>query len=151
MKFKKIHSYSMLQRALKVKHTTKYEMLASKVVHACMHTHPRGKINQFVCGVTEIHIMWLLSYSPWIKTRPSHQSAERRNSCECRGREGGELLPNSLWASKHVCTFYQITAFAQYNFWLIEQWEAKSLQPQKHPAAPAATKLVCLACSADLY
>lgn len=54
------------------------------------------KINQSLRWATEIHIMWLLSYSTLITPYPCHQSEERRSSCVYRrsGERGeGKLLP----------------------------------------------------------
>lgn len=57
------------------------------------------KINQSLRWATEIHIMWLLSYSTLITPYPCHQSEERRSSCVYRrsGERGeGKLLPTAF-------------------------------------------------------
>lgn len=93
--------------------------------HTHEHTQKR-KINQHVSRATEIHIMWLLSYSTLIKLVPV-TSQERRNSCVCRrSGGGGDLLPNvlplcvSVWGMNvFVCTLYHHRVFTWFPIWIM--------------------------------
>ena len=55
-----------------------------------MHTHPRGKINQSVSRATEIHIMWLLSYSTLIKLVPVTSKRRGETAASTEGQEEEE-------------------------------------------------------------
>lgn len=63
-----------------------------------MHTHPHAnaasrEINQAVSRVTEIHIMWLLSFSTLIKPVPVTSQRRGETAVSAEGQEEEELLP----------------------------------------------------------
>lgn len=74
----------------------------------CMHTHPCRQINQFASRATEIHIMWLLSYSTLIKPRPSQQRGETAVNAEGQEKEENYSLILCEQACVHILSDYSV-------------------------------------------
>lgn len=55
-----------------------------------MHAHPRREINQSVSRDTEIHIMWLLSYSTLIKPVPVTSQPRGETAVNAEGQQKEE-------------------------------------------------------------
>lgn len=80
-------------------------MKSEQPANGCTPTHTQREINQTACRATEIHIMWLLSYSTLINVVPatSQSRGETAVSAEGQEEEEEEDYSQMLCEYEHVC------------------------------------------------
>lgn len=118
-------------------HLSIYKILYRHKVTTCTPTHPTStEINQSVSRATEIHIMWLLSYSALIKVIPVTSQRRGETAVSAEGQEEEENYSLIFCVGECVSMCAHLTVIKLLHdtcpLWLTVNNDNKRTQSQKH-------------------